>query len=500
MNETKKMKRARSSEMDLTNGNLFWKIPLLALPMAFTTILQLLYTTVDLYTVANYGGGSLSMSAVGSNTALINLIVSVFVNLSLGSNVALGNAKGANDRIKAQKVLDTSVLLSLISGLLVGIIGYFISEPLLKAMDTPVHILANSTLYMQIYFIGMPFLMVYNYGSQMLRALGDSKTPFFVLLISGLINVLLDPIFVIYGKLDVAGVAWATVISEFVSALLVLLWFTFYKKSFVRIRWSRLRMDGDALKDILKIGVPSGIQGLAFGIPNLLIQASLYTITNYTRVAADGAVLAINVDEINAGSSAAQQIENYLYALIDACAAACVSFVGQNYGARKKENIRKTYWYSMIWMLLLWGVATLICVLLADPLLSVLIPKEKTASDGSVVNQANAIYAGKERLYIMALTYGLDGIMDVDGQYLRGMKHSLAPAAITLVGCTGGRILFLYTLFPLSEFHTVFWLYAAFPLSWILVDLVYLPTILILQKHAFESMEHKTLAKPQKAH
>ncbi|HBE99073.1 MAG TPA: MATE family efflux transporter, partial [Firmicutes bacterium] len=204
-------KRNHFQEMDLTTGNLFWKIPLFSLPMALTTILQLLYTTVDLYTVSNFGGGSNSMSAVGSNSALINLLVSFFVSIAVGANVALGNAKGANHKDVAEKVLHTSLVFSLLVGLVVAIGGYFLAPYLLELMGTPEEIFAKSVEYLEIYFIGAPFLLVYNFGSQCLRALGDSRRPLYILIISGIINIAFDLIFVIFFDMDVSGVAWATV-------------------------------------------------------------------------------------------------------------------------------------------------------------------------------------------------------------------------------------------------------------------------------------------------
>lgn len=467
-------KKKRSQEMDLTTGNLFWKIPLFALPMALTTILQLLYTTVDLYTVANFGGGSNSMSAVGSNSALINLLVSFFVSIAVGANVALGNAKGANHKDIAENVLHTSLVFSLIVGLVVGVAGYFLAPYLLKLMGTPEEIFSKSVEYLGIYFIGAPFLLVYNFGSQCLRALGDSRRPLYILIISGIVNIACDLIFVIFFHMDVSGVAWATVLSEAVSAILTVLWLWINKNGYVHLTWKEMKMDKQSLLSIIKIGLPAGVQALGFNIPNVLIQSSLYTITNYTI---DGVL--ISQTEIVAGASASSQIEGYVYAFIDAAAMTCVSFVGQNYGARKKENIRKIFWYSMVWMLISWGACTFITLLWPSEVLGIFI------TDGNGVNRSNALAAGKERLVLMMLTYCLDGFMDVDGQYLRGMKRSTSPALITLIGVTGSRILFLYTLFRLDYFHTIFWLYFTYPLSWAIVDIIYIPVILLSERKIF---------------
>ena len=479
MENTESVKRHhRLSEMDLTSGNFFWKVPLFALPMALTTLLQLLYTTVDLSTVSQFGGGSLSMAAVGSNTPLINLILSLFVAMAVGVNVTIGNAKGANDKERASRALHSSIIFSVLCGIAVGLLGYFISPYLLKLMDTPDSIFANATTYLRIYFIGMPFLMIYNFGSQALRALGDSQRPLYILIISGLFNIVFDPVFVIYGHMDVAGVAWATVISEAISALLTLLWLFLHKKGYVYLQFKNLKMDSQSIKDIVRIGLPAGIQALGFNIPNVLIQSSLYTISNY---AIDGVL--ISQDEIVAGASASSNIEGYVYAFIDAFAMTAVSFVGQNYGAKNEKNIKKVFWDCQIWMAICCLVCSLICFFLDDEVLGAFI------TEGNGIVRANALAAGKQRMYMMVFTYVLDGLMDISGSYLRGMKHSTAPAMITLFGVTGSRILFLYLLFPLAQFHTVFWLYFTYPLSWAIVDIIYIPVVLMLQKKVFASFQ-----------
>ncbi len=468
------LKKNRSiHEMDLTSGHLFWKIPLFALPLALTTAFQLLYTTIDLWTVSTFGGGSTSMAAVGSNGALINLIITIFFSLSLGANVALSNAKGAGDRDYAARVLHTALILALVLGVGIGVFGFFVSPILLEAMGTIPSILEKATTYLKIYFLGAPFIMIYNYSAQMLRALGDSKRPLYILAISGIVNVLFDFLFVYFLDLDVAGVAWATVISQGVSALLAVLIWVFNKQGYVRLNPKRLKIDRRSLTEIIRIGLPAGIQGFAFSLPNVLIQSSLYTITNTE----------ISIDDIVAGSSASGQIEHYIYAIIESISASCIAFVGQNYGARKTENIKKVFWYCQAWNLILVGLFSGLSYLFADPLLLLFI------RDSEGINVADALAAGKQRLLVFALTYVLDGVMDIDNSYCRGMKYSLPPAIIILLGCTGTRILFLFTLFQLDYFHTVFWLYAAYPISWMVVILVYIPVIHIIQKKAFARID-----------
>lgn len=470
----------RTSELNLTEGHLFLKIPRFVLPLMFTTILQLLYTTIDLWTVATYGGGTLSMTAVGSNSALINLIITLLVSLATGANVCISVAKGRGDKEKANRILHTSLIIAVIGGVIFGIIGFFMAPIFLKWMATPANIINKASDYLKVYFLGVPFLMIYNFGSQMLRALGDSKRPLYILALSGIINVLCDYIFVKFFGMDVIGVGYATVLSEIISAICIILWFKFYKKGFVKLSFTKLKVSWQEFKEILRIGLPAGLQGLAFCIPNVLIQSSLYTIHNY---AING--IKITEDEIVAGASASSQIESYIFAMIDSFAIGLVSFTGQNYGAKKIKNIRKSYWYSFIWMMIFWFLSTLICVIFPHELLSIFIKE----TDG--INLNNALNAGKERLFIMAITYWIDGLMDINSNYLRGMKVSTPPAIITMLGCSGTRILFLLTIFKTSYFHTIFWLYAVFPISWILVNLVYLPVVLIYEKKQFKNISQE---------
>lgn len=467
-----------TKEIDLTKGNLFLKIPKFVLPLMLTTIFQLLYTTIDLWCVSTFGDGAISMSAIGSNNALINLIVTVLVSLATGANVCISMAKGSGDQKRANRILHTSLIVAVVGGVGVGLFGFFMAPILLKLMDTPSSIITKATTYLKIYFLGVPMLMVYNFGSQMLRALGDSKRPMYILIISGLFNVCCDLLFVCAFKMDVKGVAIATVISQFVSAFLTIGWFIINKNGFVRLKLQELKVSKKELLDILRIGLPAGLQGLAFSIPNVLIQSSLYTIKDYYI---DGVL--ISQDEIVAGASASGQIEGYIFAMLDAFAVGLISFTGQNFGAKKKENMRKCYWYSIAWMMIFWVVCAILCATIPNALLSIFIKE----SEGMVIS--SAIAAGRQRLYIMGFTYFLDGLMDINSDYLRGMKVSTPPAIITMIGCSGTRILFLLTLFKTTTFHTIFWLYAAFPISWILVNLVYIPVVLVSEKKMFKLIE-----------
>ena len=443
--ETKKQRFSLFAPIDMTSGNLFLKMGLFALPIALTMVMQLLYTTIDLITV-HYGDSAESMGAIASNTALINLIVVVFSNIALGANVVLAQARGAGDKEKAEKVLHTSLVFALIAGIAVGVLGFFISDDLLRVMGTEDHYIERATLYLKIYFVGLPFLMLYNYEAQLLRSQGDSQTPFFVLAVSGLINIGADCLFVFAFKMGVAGVAWATVISEGVSSILCMLSLLFSKKHYVSLSFKKLIIDGKVLGEVVRIGLPAGLQGFFFSLPNVFIQSSLYTIS-------PGDV------QLENGAIASGNIEGYLYAGVEGFSSAVMSFIAQNLGAKKPENIKKSLGYSFIWVAIYWALMCLVIGVGHRGLL------------GLFVDTDEAIEAGRTRLFIMTFTYLLDGTMIVTAGALRGLRHSSYPMVTTLLFCTLFRIIMLRTAFNLEMFHTLFWLYALFPISWVLATL-----------------------------
>ena len=439
-------------EMDLTTGNLFWKIGLFALPMALTSIMQLLYTTVDLISVHFWGNGQSSASAISANGSLINLIVVVFTSLSLGANVAIGNAKGAGNRDHALKILHTALIFALGVGILVGIAGFFASKSLLVLIKTDEAYLSNATTYMQIYFVGLPLLMIYNYGAQMHRAVGNSTTPFLALLIAGLLNVFFDFIFVYFARLDVAGVAWATVISEGVSATLVVVPLFFKNSGYLHCQWKSFGIDRDSLVEIVRLGLPAGLQGFFFALPNTFIQSALYTIAKDMP----------NSLDVEDGAIAANSINNYCYACVEAISAACLAVTAQNFGARNKKNIQKAFWYAQAWNLIFNLFYSLLILVAHNQLLSLFVD-----SDNSV-----SLEAGWQRLMVVSFTYVLDGFMDISSSAMRGVRHSTAPMWVTMLTCTVFRILMIETvILRVDFFKTVFWLYSVYPFSWILADI-----------------------------
>ena len=434
---------SKLGNMDMTKGNLFGKIILFALPLALASMMQLLYTTVDLISV-RFGDCDDAAASISANGALINLIIVLFNNIALGSNVMLASSKGANDDIKGSKVLHTSFLFAIFSGIAVGLVGFFVSPLLLRVMGTSEHLIANATTYLRIYFCGLPFLMVYNYLAQMLRAQGDSRSPFLILFVAGLFNVGFDMLFVFVFKMSVAGVAYATIISEAISVILATLTFIKKKDSFVKLRLSQLRIDGPTLLEILKIGVPAGLQGFFFSLPNVFIQSALYTIDSSSAG-----------DLLENGAIAAGNVESYLFAGVDAIGMATMSFVAQNVGAKKSENLRKVFFFGHAWGLIYYLGAFTIILIAGRPLLNLF------------VNNPTSQDAGMERLMVMASFYFLNSIMNVSAGTLRGLKHSTFPMVVTLLTCTVFRIVYLKTLFVyVPFFHSITWLYALFPVTW----------------------------------
>ena len=429
-----------AGQMDMTSGNLFGKIAWFSLPLLLTTVMQLLYSTVDLISVQMWGGGDTSMGAIAANGSLINLIIIVFNNMALGSNVAIANAKGAKDAERASKILHTATLFSFFSGIIVGFIGWFLSDNLLIMMGTEAEYVPLATQYLQIYFLGLPALMVYNYAARNMNAMGDSQTPFLILFISGLVNVGFDFVFVRFWGMDVAGVGIATVIAEGVSAVLALAFLFLRKTNYVNLHWKKMRMDRVSLIEIIRIGLPAGLQGFFFALPNVFVQSKLYTIEPG------------NLDLSN-GAIASGQIESYIFAGIQAISSACLAFTAANHGALRKDNIKKVWLYSF---LIYTGICDILILTIYPSLLHLFV-----SSDA-------AVEYGRQRLWVIGLTYTLDGVMDVFASALRGIKKSTYPMIVTLLFCTIVRIVFLLTLFDLDFFHNVGWLYAVFPISWIL--------------------------------
>lgn len=458
-------------QFDMTSGNLFTKLLFFAIPAMLTTMMQLFYVTIDLTTV-HYGDSAESMGAIASNNALINLIVIVFAGVSLGANVILSEAKGANNKEKAEKILHTSFIFAIFSGFLVGILGFFISDDLLKLMGTEEHYFAKAALYLKIYFCGLPFLMVFNYTAQLLRAQGDSNSPFLALFIAGLVNIGTDCLFVFPLHMGVAGVALATIIAEAISSFICTMVLIKGKHNYVNLSFKKLKIDVPSVAELLKIGLPAGLQGFFFSLPNVFIQASLYTID-------PGNV------HLENGANASSNLEGYIHASCDAVATATMTFIAANLGAKNKENIKKIILYGLIWGSIFCAVDALIVLILHNQLL------------GLFVDNEEAIAAGYTRLSLIGYLYIIDFTMLFTASILRGLKRSTYPMITTLVCCSALRIALILTVFKLDYFHTVSWLYSLFPITWVLATICNTVGLLFVIPKAFKSIDQEVVATQQ---
>ncbi len=421
---------------EITEGPLIRPIIRYTIPIILSSVLQLLFNAADLVVVGQFGSEN-SVGAVGATGSLTNLMVNLFLGLSIGAGVVVAHGLGAHDDEKVRQTIHTAIPLAVICGAVLTAAGVFLSGPLLKAMGTPQENLGLATLYMRIYFCGMIFNLLLNFGSSILRAAGDSTSPMKYLTIAGVVNVILNLIFVIAFKMDVAGVALATILSQGVSATLILR--TLMKrKDACQLKLKELGIHRNPLKRILAIGIPSGVQSSLFSISNVLMQSSMFS---FGPVALKGV-------------SAASNIEGFIYVLMHSFNQTMVNFTGQNEGARKYRRIAKLY-FTCLWMMLVVSIGLCGTVYLCGrPLLSIYIPGDTAAID-----------FGMQRLMMVGLLYFLCGMMEIASGGARGMGISLSTTLVNVFGVCGLRVLWIYTVFP--KFHTLTALYASYSVSWI---------------------------------
>ncbi len=426
---------AKKHEMDMTNGSIFGKMIVFTIPIVLTGLLQLLYNAADIAVVGRFAGKE-ALAAVGAAGPLTNLLLNFFMGLATGSNIVLANAYGEGNKKKIADTVHTSALLSIICGIFLGILGLFVSKPLLVLMKTPADAIELSSLYMKIIFLGMPALLVYNFGAAMLRAIGDTKRPLYILVFTGLVNVVLNLILVIPFKMSVAGVAIATIVSQYLSSIFVLRCFLKSEESY-RLILSQLKITKKTLMRILAFGIPGGIQSTVFSISNSLIQSA---INGFGSVAV-------------AGNSVAANLEGFIYTAENSVTQATISFTGQNFGAGKIDRIKKVFIYSCIISMAVGGILSALTLIFAVPL-SRIYTNSKEVIDFAVL-----------RLTYICPTYILCALMDVTVGALRGMGKSVTSMLSCILGVCGIRITWVLTVFKL--FPTLPVLYTSYPVSWI---------------------------------
>jgi len=436
--------------LDMTTGPFFKKILIFSIPLMLTGVLQLIYNAADVMVVGRFAGSE-SLAAVGSTSSLVNLIINLFVGLSTGAGVVTSRHIGANATERINKSVHTAMAIGIISGFAVGVFGFFLSGKFLSLMGTPKNILPLATLYLKIYFLGAPGSLVYNFGASIVRSTGDTKRPLIILGFTGIINVVLNIILVVGFHFDVAGVAIATIVAQYISAILIVIRLKNIDNA-CRLNFKKIRIYKTELKEIIKIGLPAGFQSSLFSFSNVLIQS---TINSFGSVAM-------------AGNTAAQNADAIIYTCTNAVAQTAMTFTSQNMGAKKYVNIRKIYFMCM-------GFVLVISVCFGA--VGLLFPEQII---GIFTTEAEVIEMGKHRLFIMMTTYFICSIMDVSGCQIRGMGKSIEPMIITLLGACGIRVLWLYTGFPLKK--ELWNLYLSYPISWLITFIALFICFFVFEK------------------
>lgn len=429
-------KELKKQKLDMLNGSIWNKLPVFALPIAATGILEQLFNASDIAIVGNFAqtDKTAAVAAVGANSPIIGLILNLFIGIALGANVVIANAVGRDDKQTVQKAVHTSMVVSVIGGVLVAIIGELIAEPLLTVLNVPDDVLELALLYLRIYFLGMPVILLYNFEAAIFRSIGETKMPLIALTLSGILNVLLNLFFVIVLKMSVNGVATATVLANVVSAGILYIKLVKSDK-YIKVEFKKLRIDGKVFAKIMQIGLPAGIQSAVFAVANIVIQGAINSL---------GTV-------VIAASSAAFNIEIIAYNVMNSFSQACTTFVGQNFGANKIDRCKKTLFLCLIEDAIASGTAILIVLITGKFLLSIF------------NNNPEVIEIGYTRLVIIFIAYIFSMLYEVMSGYLRGFGFSLVPAILTTVGVCVLRIIWINTIFPANR--TFVTIMTAYPVS-----------------------------------
>lgn len=428
----------RKKYRSMVEGPLLPNIIAYTIPIILTSLLQLLFNAADLVVVGRFCG-SISVAAVGATGAITNLIINLFIGFSVGAGVSVAHGLGAKEDKVVHRTVHTALPMALLSGVILTAIGVTFAESLLGLMGTPENVLSFSSVYMRIYFGGITFNMVYNFCASILRAAGDTKSPLIFLTLAGIINVLLNLFFVIVLHMNVAGVALATTISQAVSAVLVVI-ALMRRTDSCKLELRKMRFYKPQLIKMIRIGLPAGIQGSLFSISNVIIQSS---INSFGEI-------------VMSGNAAAGNLEGFLYTAMNAFHQTTVNFVGQNVGAHQYKRAKKTLFTCLGCVLVLGASTGLLAYGFAPQLLSIYI-----------TDSAEAISCGITRMSVICVTYFLCGLMDTTTGALRGMGASLVPMIISVLGVCGIRLGWIFTVFQLPQFHTPFWLFISYPVSWI---------------------------------
>lgn len=426
----------KRNQIDMLNGSMWGKIPLYALPVAATAILEQLFNASDIAVVGNFTGSgkTVAVAAVGANSPIIGLIINLFVGIALGCNVVIANAIGQENKERVSKAVHTSVIISVLGGVLIAVLGEVIASPLLKTLQVPDDVFASALLYLRIYLLGMPVILLYNFESAIFRSVGETKTPLVALAVSGVLNVLLNLFFVAILHMTVNGVAIATVISNVVSSAILFIKLIKSEHT-IKIEFSKLKIDGKILLQIIKIGLPAGIQGAVFAVANIVIQSAINSL---------GTI-------VMAASSAALNLEVFTYDILTSFGQACTTFTGQNYGAKKYSRCRQALKISLLEGAITLVISIGIVFISGKYLLAIF------------NNDTKVIELGYTRLILVMSAHIFSLIYEVISGYLRGFGISLVPAILTTLGVCVVRIIWIKLYFP--QHQTFEAILTAYPIS-----------------------------------
>ena len=455
--------KRKKHEIDMVNGPILKKMLVFALPLMLSSIMQMLFNATDIVILGQFVGDH-SLAAVGSTSSLINLLTNLFIGLSVGANVLVGRYFGGRKMQQLNEAIHTAVTISFASGLMLAVIGFIAAEPILRLMQTPDNLVGLAALYIRVLFLGMPSMMLYNFGSAILRAKGDTKRPLFFLLAAGVTNVVLDLVFVIAFNMSVAGVAAATAIAQTLSAALVIRCLLREEEGF-KLSLKKLGVNKEHFKSILRVGLPSGFQGVLFAISNVVVQASINSFGDVTM----------------AGSAAASNIENFVYFGMNAFYQSAISFTSQNVGAFRYDRVKPIMIRSVSCAAVTGLVLGNLAYLFGHTLL------------GIYTGSPDVIEEGMKRLAIICTTYALCGMMDTMVGVMRGLGYSIVPMIVSLVGACGLRLLWLATIFQIEQFHTITVVYLSYPVTWFITLAAHCVCYVLIMKHIKKEIPNESL-------
>ena len=443
----------------MTSGNFWKKILIFTIPIMLSSVLQLLFNTIDMIVIGQFAGDA-SLAAVGSTSALINLIVNLFIGVSIGANVVVSKAVGQGSEEKAQRAVHTAILFSFIAGAILIVFGVFTARIWLELMGTTPESIDKATTYLQIYFAGSIFNMVYNFGASILKSVGETKRPLYYLLLAGVINALLNLLFVISFNMDVAGVAIATIISQGVSAVLVII-YLMKRPGYVNLKIRKLRIHSKELIQMILIGLPAGIQSCLISFSNVFIQSAVNSFGSTTIVS---------------GNTASANIEGFIWVSMNSFYQAAIAFTGQNYGANKIKNSKKILLICMLYTLITGLVLGGGAYLLRIPLIN-------------LYTSGEAVKYAEIRITIICLSYFLCGLMDLPVGSMRGLGNSVTPMIVSIMGMVVFRVIWISTVFQYN--HELWLLYISYPISWIFTEAVHYVCFIITYKKRIKQSEPK---------